>query len=163
MNVMLIDDNEEFSASIQRVFQDAGIALDLASTWQEGYEKFQVSLHELVIADYNLPGSDNGLKLLASIKQLKPSSKLILISGMIASVPADKIKIQGLVDDYFEKDVDISAKLINEAKEADIRAKSKTDWKSVAKTHIAGIKIEEAFVKDIDDLLREDIGRKQTE
>ena len=160
MHVLLIDDEADFTDSIQRVFEDARIPLDLARTWQEGYKKFQVSLHELVIADYNLPESDNGLKLLARIKQLKPSSKLILISGLIASVPADKIKIQGLVDDYFEKNIDVSAKLIEEAKEAIEKAKSKTDWKSFAKMHMAGIKIEGDFIREIDDLLRKDVGRK---
>jgi len=158
-NVLLIDDNPEFISSIKRDFTDVGIPLDVAETWQQGIEKFHISLYELVIADYNLPGSDNGLKLLANVKPLKPSSKLVLISGMISSVPAEMIKIQGLVDNYFEKDVDISSKLIEEAKKAIKSAKMNTDWKSVAKAHLQGITINEKFVKEIDDLIRKDIGK----
>jgi len=158
--VLLIDDDEGFSNSIQESFTMSGIALDRASTWEEGVSKFRTGLHELVIADYNLPGSSHGLQLLAEIKPLRPSSELILISGAITSVPENKIKISGLVDDYLPKTGRLTKLLLERAQNAVERAAIASNWDAIAKSHISGSEVDKAELEEIDKLLRKDIDSK---
>lgn len=156
-DVLLIDDETEFVNSIKISFSELNIPLDTAFTWDEGVRKFQVGLHELVIADYNLPNSLNGLKLLARIKPLRPSSRLILISGLIRNVPEEAILIKGLIDRYLPKTPDISSLLVEEAKDAVKRAACPTNWQIVAAAHILGSEIEESKIDEKDQLLQNNI------
>ena len=158
--VLLIDDNEKFSNTIQVSFTMNGITLERAATWEEGVSKFRTGLHELVIADYNLPGSPHGLQLLAEIKPLRPSSELILISGAITSVPEDKIKISGLVDDYIPKTARLAKVLLERARIAIERADTHSDWNAIAQAHISGSEVDKAKLEEIDKLLRQDVDNK---
>ena len=156
-HVLLIDDDPEFTASIRVNFMLNGVEIETASEWSEGVAKFRIGLHELVIADYNLPGSEHGLKLLAKIKPLRPSSELILISGAITSVPANKIKISGLVDTYLPKNADLPGILLEKARSALDRTKQPTDWAKTARAHVTGYEVDEKSIEDIDKLLKNDI------
>lgn len=159
-HVLLIDDEPEFTESIRANFILHGVEIETASEWSEGVEKFRVGLHELVIADYNLPGSDHGLKLLVKIKPLRPSSELILISGAITSVPENKIKISGLVDTYLPKSADLPGILLEKAKLALDRTKQPTNWAKTARAHVDSYEIDEKNIEDIDKLLKNDIKSK---
>ena len=159
-HILLIDDNPEFTESIQENFILHGIEIETASEWGEGVSKFRVGLHELVIADYNLPGSNHGLKLLAKIKPLRPSSELILISGATTSVPENKIRISGLVDTYLPKNAALPGILLEKAKLALDRTKQPTNWAETARAHVAGYEVDEKSIEDIDRLLRKDIKPK---
>lgn len=158
--VLLIDDDVEFSETIKANLSTRGIPIDHASNWKDGMDLFHVGLHELVIADYNLPGSNHGLKLLAEIRPLRPSTELILISGAITSVPEDKIKSSGLVSEYFPKDSRLVPKLAAKATEAARRAQSGTEWHAVAQGHVEGGQIDVSVVDEIDRLLRGDIPKR---
>ena len=107
-----------------------------------------------------MPGSEHGLKLLAKIKPLRPSSELILISGAITSVPANKIKISGLVDTYLPKNADLPGILLQKARSALDRTKQPTDWVKTARAHVAGYEVDEKSIEDIDNLLKNDIKSK---
>lgn len=157
--VILIDDRKDFLESMERGFSHYGMSLDCAQTWEEGVAQFRVGLHELVFADYDLPESKNGLKLLVRLKQLRPSSKLILVSGAITSVPEERIKSIRLVDDYLPKTPDILDKMITLTREALKRCRLPSDWSAVAQAHVAGTKIDEKEIEEIDLLLRQDISR----
>ena len=67
--------------------------MDHAFGWQEALELFRVNGYELVVADYNLPDTQHGLQLLARMKLLVPTSKLILISGALTSAPSARSTI----------------------------------------------------------------------
>src|SRR5436190_1493564 len=99
-NTLLIDDEVNLVQSIKAAFDIRGLDLDTALSWDDGLQLFRVGLHDLVIADYNLPGSKLGLKLLARIKQLHPSSKLILISGYFDASAEELLPQTNLVDRF---------------------------------------------------------------
>jgi len=156
-HILLIDDNSGFLQSIHQNLTLHGIEIDTATSWDEGVAKFRVGLHELVIADYNLPGSKHGLRLLAKIKPLRPSSELILISGAITSVPERKIIISGLVDEYYPKSGRLPEILVGKAKAALERATLQTNWTNAARAHVAGYEIDEKKLDEIDQLLKNNI------
>jgi DNA-binding NtrC family response regulator len=157
IHTLLIDDDKSFTRSIEQFFIMNRINLDIASSWQEGLVKYQVGLHELVIADYRLPESDHGLKLLAHIKPLRPLTELILISGEITSVPEEKIKISGLVNEYYAKTGRLPSLLVEKAREAEKRANSPTNWKDLAQAYLTGREVDKQQLEDIDKLIRADV------
>lgn len=157
VDVLLIDDDAAFSRSVRENFLERDLPLDLAESWEDGVALFRVGLHELVIADYNLPGSQHGLKLLATLKPLRPSTRLILISGAITSVPEQKIRSSGLVDEYLPKSPRLIQQLADRAQEAISRGQCRSDWPRVAEAHLAGNQMDEAKIEEIDSLLRRDI------
>ena len=78
---LLVEDREDFATELVAALEDRGLAIDWAPTWQEGLDLFRVNGYQLVVADYNLPDTEHGLKLLARAKELMPSVRLVLISG----------------------------------------------------------------------------------
>ena len=162
-HVLLIDDEEEFSNRVKNSFLLSNIPLDHAASWDEGVAMFRVGLHELVIADYHLPQSDlpdsslHGLKLLARIKPLRPSSELILISGAVTSVPEERIRRCGLVNTFLPKTLNLVQTLIPKAQQAMDRAKRPCNWVTVAQAHRAGADIDESEIEEIDLLMRQNL------
>jgi DNA-binding response OmpR family regulator len=160
-HVLLIDDELGFSGSVKSFFDSAGIELDCASTWQEGLNAFRVGQHELVIADYNLPGSDHGLRLLLEVRRLRPSSRLILISGALNEEEAQLLVPRaGLVDRFLPKAPDLGRELLAEARDAVRRAEEPTDWTQVATAHVNWAKVDDALIEQIDQALRSQMPRQ---
>lgn len=152
--VLLIDDSDAFSTSIIDAFRRAKIEIERAATWEEGVAMYHVALHELVIVDYRLPGSEHGLKLLNEIKPIRPTTELILISGELPSVPVARILASGLVDEYLPKRGDFFEKLLSRAKAAVDRSRAGTDWTELAKIHAKRHEVSGEEIDTIDAMLR---------
>lgn len=153
-SVLLIDDDRAFAESVAASFEARDLGLDVAGSWEAGLALYRAGLHELVIADYNLPGSRLGLKLLLEVKALRPSTRLVLISGRVTPTAADLIAAAGLVDRFIPKTTELARELMEEAREADRRAGEDTDWQQVAMAHLARHTIDEASLDRVDAALR---------
>lgn len=128
--VLLVDDDEAFAKSFIDDAHDQGISVDWAATWDEGVALFRALGHELVVADYNLPGSRLGLRLLSEVRRLRPSSRVVLISG---AVPEHLLhQSSPLVDAVFVKRPSLPDDLASELSSASVRAAERTDWSEVA-------------------------------
>jgi len=160
-HVLLIDDEQAFSDSMRAFFQTAGIELDYAGTWKDGLDAFRVGQHELVIADYNLPGSLHGLRLLLEIRRLRPSSRLILISGALRDEAKDLVPKTGLVDRFLPKDDKLAEELLIEAEAAVKRAEGPTDWQQVARAHVNWAALDDKVVENIDQALKSHVAQGQ--
>jgi DNA-binding NtrC family response regulator len=155
---LLIDDEENFRNSIASAFELRGIPLDVAPDWDTGLALFQACAHELVIADYNLPDSKNGLQLLAEAKSHRPASKLILISGVLSDAANEILDKSGLVDEYLPKRPDIAGRLVEAAREAAARAQELTNWTRVAQAYLASNEVAREEVELVDEALRREMG-----
>jgi ActR/RegA family two-component response regulator len=153
-STLLIDDETGFVESVAASFEARDLLLDVASSWESGLALYRAGLHELVVADYNLPGSKHGLKLLLEVKALRPSSRLVLISGRVTPTAADLIAAAGLVDRFIPKTTDMARELIDEGREAERRSMQDTDWRHVAGAHLARSSIDEAALEAVDAALR---------
>lgn len=151
---LLIDDDAGFAESVAASFEARDIPLDVANSWEAGLDLYRVGLHELVVADYNLPGSKHGLKLLLEVKALRPSSRLVLISGRVTPTAADLIAAAGLVDRFIPKTPDLARELIDEAREAESRAGQGTNWRQIGGAHLARNTIDDGALESIDAALR---------
>jgi two-component system, response regulator RegA len=156
--VLLIDDDERFRTSIASAFALRDISLDVAEDWQAGLALFQAYSHELVIADYNLPDSRNGLMLLAEAKAHRPASQLILISGVLSERASEILRGSTLVDAYLPKTADLAENLFTAAEEAVARGAEPTDWRRSAQALLASKELDLGEIDSIDEALRAEMG-----
>lgn len=152
--ILLVDDEEAFSKSVADAFRHAGFALDHAATWEEGEQLFRVGMHDLVIADFDLAGVRDGLLLLARLKALRPNARLVLISGKSVTVAPETVQSSRVVDRFLIKDGTLMEKLLEEAETSLERAGQPSDWIQLAERHVAASEIDEAYVNEIDTLMR---------
>jgi DNA-binding NtrC family response regulator len=159
--VLLVEDDEGVVDSYRRTFEADDIVLDVAETWDEALALFRVVAHRLVIADYNLPGDEHGLKLLIQMKLLVPSTELILISGAL-SRPAEELarKVE-LIDHFYAKTSTLPDTLVEHAKAALARADDQTDWQRVGQKYLTPADAVNSQLAEIDDALRADVAKRR--
>src|SRR5271156_380994 len=95
---LLVDDDQQLVASIAASADASRLDLITATSWDEGLALFHVLSPDLVIADYNMPGSRLGLQLLAEIRRLRPSVRLRLGSGYLDERDMARVAALDLVD-----------------------------------------------------------------
>lgn len=159
--ILLVEDDEGIIGSYERAFKGEGIGLDVARDWGEALAAFRVAGHRLVIADYNLPGDDHGLKLLVQIKLLVPSTVLILISGALSRPAAELAAQVELIDHFYPKTSALLDTLIEHAEDAMGRSDDETDWQRVGQEYLTPADTVNAAIDEIDDALRADVARKR--
>jgi|SRR5215471_11372655 len=158
--VLLIDDDHAFSQSLLGRYH-ASPVLDWADSWERGLDLFRIGRHELVLADYNLPGSERGLKLLLRIKPLRPSSRLVLISGALMREAERLVSSSGVIDRYLSKfDARFADEVDDEIQGAMRRSGEATDWQRVGEAYMKSEAVDRNTVEKIDQALHEQIDQK---
>jgi YesN/AraC family two-component response regulator len=79
-SILLIDDDEHIRISTAGLLQSAGHTVETAEDGKAGLKTYQANLHDLVITDIVMPDMD-GLELIGRLQQLKPSPRIIAMSG----------------------------------------------------------------------------------
>jgi DNA-binding NtrC family response regulator len=160
---LLVEDDEGVLDSYQRAFAEEGIALDVAETWDEALALFRVVGHRLVIADYNLPGDQHGLRLLFHMKLLVPSSKLVLISGALSRPAEELARAVDLVDAFYPKTSTLPDTLIELSTAAVSEADKETNWEKVGREYLTPSDNVDAAFEEIDNALRADVARRRSD
>jgi DNA-binding NtrC family response regulator len=153
---LLIDDEVDLRATLEAAASEIGLELRTAGTWDEALALFHALSPELVIADYNLPGSAHGLRLLMEIKSLRPSVRVILISGVVDAAELQRAEDLGLVERVLSKGDSIASTkaMLEEIRRADAAGQSGTDWKSVAQSYVDNREIDHEAFEALDAVLR---------
>jgi DNA-binding NtrC family response regulator len=159
--VLLVEDDEGVIDSYRRTFEADGIPLDIAETWDEALALFRVVGHRLVIADYNLPGDEHGLRLLMQMKLLVPSTKLILISGALSRPAEELARKAELIDHFYAKTTTLPDTLVEHAKAAIERADDETDWQLVGHKYLTPADAVTEQLAEIDEALRADVAKRR--
>ena len=131
---LVIDDDVALLKSLEQAARLSGIRIVTASTWDEGLETFQVLSPSVVVADFNMPGSRHGLQLLAKIRQLRPSVRLILVSAYLDERDIDAVMALGVVDRALTKGsaAETAEAVLEEARSAVELEHTPTDWVAYA-------------------------------
>jgi ActR/RegA family two-component response regulator len=156
---LLIDDQQTFLDTLTSTFRVHQVPLEVAAKWEDGIAQFRAGLHELVIADYDLQQAKQGLMLLLEVKRMRPSARLILISGAITPTASNILDAERLVDAYLPKGPNLIDALLAEAEAAESRALSATDWKLAAGSHVDRTKIDLDALEELDRELNQQLGR----
>jgi DNA-binding NtrC family response regulator len=115
MKMMLVDDEERFLSTTQKLLTKKGYDVVTASSGMEALEQIRVQNVHVVILDVKMPGMD-GNDTLKEIKRLYPLTEVIMLTGHATMESAiDGLK-SGAID-YLMKPVDIEI-IIQKAEEA---------------------------------------------
>jgi DNA-binding NtrC family response regulator len=115
MRIMLVDDEERFLQTTQKMIAKKGYDALTAKSGEEALKKIEEELVHVVILDVKMPGMD-GVETLKHIKQRFPLVEVIMLTGHATAESA----VEGLklgATDYLTKPTNIDD-LITKAEEA---------------------------------------------
>ena len=116
-SVLLVEDNEVDAYLTYHVLQESGteVAIEIASTAEEGLAKVRERAYDLVVCDYRLPGM-NGLSFLKLAKKIRANMRVILLTGYPSQELEAQVIHHGLCT-YLSKAVDAQtlSRVIKEA------------------------------------------------
>src|SRR2546423_1831421 len=80
VRILVVDDEPMMSDSLRQHLEDEGYSVDTAASGAEAIDLFDGGAHHLVICDVQLPDMD-GLTLLRHMKDAKPNTEVIVVTG----------------------------------------------------------------------------------
>ncbi|MBN1169393.1 response regulator [Candidatus Micrarchaeota archaeon] len=90
MNILIVEDEHQLRELLAVILSDH--KCKTAKNGQEGLEMFKAGNFDVVITDLDMPIMD-GMKLLATIKKERPSTRVIIMSGGIDETRLEAIKL----------------------------------------------------------------------
>jgi DNA-binding NarL/FixJ family response regulator len=157
---LLIDDHEALLASVKAAAEAKGLTLHTASTWDGGLALFHVHSPDLVIADYNLPGSPHGLQLLEEVRRLRPSVRLVLLSGVVGTDELEEVeRLKGAHKVLTKGSASETIRsIIDEIEAASASVEERTDWRAFARAWVDAQEIPSDDLRLLDETIRESLG-----
>ena len=105
LKLMIVDDEERFLATTQKLLQKKGVDVVTASSGAEALEKLRAHSVHVVILDVKMPGMD-GVATLREIKRQFPMVEVIMLTGHATVESAVEGLKTGAVD-YLMKPADL--------------------------------------------------------
>ena len=87
MKILVVDDDRQILRMLERALKNNDVIT--AETAIEGLEKAFETKFDVVISDYEI-GKENGLVMLANIREISPETKLILMTGSAGEFVGEK-------------------------------------------------------------------------
>lgn len=78
--LLLVDDDEDFQKNFAQKISALGFRVDAVSSGAEALKRMERTIYDTVILDVLIPETD-GIETLRRIKQLHPSTEVILLTG----------------------------------------------------------------------------------
>ncbi|MCQ2188643.1 MAG: sigma-54 dependent transcriptional regulator [Paludibacteraceae bacterium] len=113
--ILVVDDERSIRNSMKEVLGFEGHTVILAEDGESGLKEAEKEQFDLVFSDIKMPKMD-GIELLAKMRQLQPSTKMILISGHGTIETAVQCMRNGAFD-FIEKPMNLN-RLLQAVKEA---------------------------------------------
>lgn len=85
LRILLIDDNRHGLIARRSVLEQQGHTVTTATNGQDGVERFQEEIFDLVVTDYRMPGM-TGQQVIKKIRQEKPKIPVVLLSGYVEAL-----------------------------------------------------------------------------
>ena len=104
--ILVVDDEPAILFAYQKLIKAEGFAIDACEGLSEALQLINSCYYFAVITDIRLSGSENteGIELLQAVRQLQPSSNVIVVTGFGSSSLEQNIRELGATH-YFEKPV----------------------------------------------------------
>lgn len=109
MRVLLIDDEKELVVTLSERLELRSIDNDWATSGEDGLALVRQNDYDWVVVDLKMPGL-GGLDAIKAIKAVRPSARIILLTGHSAAEDLDYALKMG-ADHYLVKPVDIDVLL----------------------------------------------------
>ena len=100
--LLLIEDESGVQSYFQAVVSRMGHELLVASDGTSGIALVENEPVDVIMSDLNMPGEPNGMALIRRIRELRPDTPVVVISGYPTKERLDECKALG-VDDFLTK------------------------------------------------------------
>jgi CheY-like chemotaxis protein len=80
--VLMVDDNKHGLTARKQVLEELGHRVTVTQSAHDALDQFEKEKFDLVVTDYKMPRMD-GLELIARLRVLEPSVRVILLSGFV--------------------------------------------------------------------------------
>ena len=80
LRILVVDDDEDFAASLGHVFERRGHEVQLAFSGEEAVEASGAVDFDIAFVDLKMPDKD-GLQSFQEIRALRPDARVVMISG----------------------------------------------------------------------------------
>jgi two-component system OmpR family response regulator len=107
--VLLVDDEEDFTATLSKRLVNRGLDVDVSGTGLQALEKVREKSYDAVILDLAMPGMD-GIETLKRLLVQRPDLQVILLTGH-GSVRKGVEAMQSGAMEFLEKPVDLATLL----------------------------------------------------
>ena len=119
-HVLYVDDDEVVLLVVERLLQRAGWQVSCVATANEALEVLAAAPVDLVVTDFNMPGS-SGLDLAAELARLHPALPVVIISGYVSNElvrGAELVGVRHLLQkqDLFEDLAPLVQRILSERK-----------------------------------------------
>lgn len=104
--VLLVDDEEDFVASLAKRLDRRGLRVETSSSGEEALAKVRERDFDVIVLDLAMPGLD-GIATLKGLKETDPDLQVILLTGH-ATVPKSVEAIKLGAADLLQKPADFS-------------------------------------------------------
>src|SRR5262249_49517050 len=104
-HILVVDDEKSICELLEITFRKEGHRVEVANTVEAAKRKLESQIFDIVVSDVRMPGAD-GLDLLKFVKEVSPSSFLLLITG-VPTVETAIAAINAGADRYVIKDHDL--------------------------------------------------------
>jgi len=104
-NILIVDDDDSFAASLGRVVSELGHSSVRAVDGREGLVKYNDGEFDLVVADLKMPRM-NGVEFIREVKRIDRNAVILVITGYADMQSAVETLTLGAYD-YIEKPVGI--------------------------------------------------------
>jgi two-component system, OmpR family, response regulator len=101
MRVLLVEDNRPLAETLQRGFEEGGLAVDLAADGEEADHKARSIAYDAIVLDLMLPKKD-GLTLLKGWRAAGMKAHVLVLTAR-AEVPDRVLGLNAGADDYLTK------------------------------------------------------------
>ncbi len=105
MKMMLVDDEERFLSTTEKLLSKKGFSVVTAQSGADALEMLERSLIHVVILDVKMPGMD-GIETLREIKRRHPLTEVIMLTGH-ATVESAVDGLKSGASDYLMKPADL--------------------------------------------------------
>ncbi len=116
--LLIIDDEKDLCLMFQKIFQEEGHSVMMATTGREGVVKARHEQPDLIFLDLKMPSMD-GITCLKRLRQMSKLSKIVVLTGYGTLKTAQEAMRLGAYD-YTSKpfDLDLIRELIQEVTHA---------------------------------------------
>jgi DNA-binding response OmpR family regulator len=146
-NILVMEDELSVAKGLEMILSEEGYKVDLADTGRLAMEAFSQKRFDLLVADLRLPDID-GMEVIKQIKEKKPETEVIVITGYgttATAVEAMKLGVHDFLPKPFTEDQIMSAidealkKHVEKPVEAVIEKAETEEEKLIQKREVLGV------------------------